>query len=247
MAEVTLGDYAGYIFTEMVRAREAADAYSRALADRYNQDEVLRHFPVPRFRTPKVDITVPVLISGARFSRTVRFVEPEQDFVDALAQRAEAVRAEVEHSQGGLPRRRLRVGGGEELSEVRRLAADLHAELVANPDPSHPEAVVATWWRQIFRAALAGARLLTYYLETDESNRLLARTTAEVLDHVRRRTVVSHTEIESLLVDPETVVVADGSTDSTVFVVRAEMLEEGFLLREVQEEDGTVSRIVEFD
>ena len=49
MAEITLADYAGYIFIEIVKAREMADRYSRALADVYAQDPVLKHFSVPRF------------------------------------------------------------------------------------------------------------------------------------------------------------------------------------------------------
>jgi hypothetical protein len=246
MAEVTLGDYAGFIFTEMVRARETADAYSRAVAERYRQDEVLKHFSVPRFKTPKIDITVPVLMSGARFKQTVRFVEPESEFVASVGQRADAVRAEVALSQGGLPRKGL-PSGVTASPAVEKAARAFHARLVDNPDPLHPEAIVAESWREVFRAALAGARLVTYYLEREGQSDLLTRTTGEVLAYVRQRTVVSSTEIESLLVNPETQVVEGQSTENSVFVVSAEMLEEGFYLRSVRDDDGTVSQIVEFD
>jgi hypothetical protein len=248
MAEITLGDYAGYIFMEMVKARETADAYSRTVAERYQQDEVLRHFSVPRFKTPKIDVTVPVLISGARFKQTVHFAESESDFVSAIAQRAEAVRAEVALSQGGLPRpgpsRPTGIGGAP---AVDKLARAFHSRLVENPDPLHPEAIVGESWRDVFRAALAGGRLVTYYLEREGESDLLRRTTVDVLAYVRDRTVVSSTEIESLLVNPETNVVKGGSNESSVFVVSAEMLEEGFYLHSVKDDEGNVSQVVEFD
>lgn len=248
MAEITLGDYAGYIFTELVKARETADAYSRAVAERYREDEVLRHFSVPRFKTPKIDVTVPVLISGARFKQTVHFAEAESDFVSAIGQRAEAVRSEVALSQGGLPRpgpmRPSGIGGSP---AVEKLAREFHGRLAQNPDPLHPQAIVAESWRGIFRAALAGGRLVTYYLEREGEGDLLARTTAEVLAYVLSRTVVDSTEIESLLVNPETNVVKGGSNESSVFVVSAQMLEEGFYLHSVQDDEGNVSQVVEFD
>jgi hypothetical protein len=249
MAEITLGDYAGYIFTEMVKAREAADAYSRALAVRYRDDEVLQHFSVPRFKTPKIDVTVPVLISGARFRQTVRFTEPENAFVSWIGQRADAVRTEVALSQGGFPRSGpARLVDAVPTPGVEKAAHAFYSRLVDNADPSAPGAIVAESWREVFRAVLAGARLLTYWLEHDERADLLTRSTNEVLEHVRSRTVVSATAIESLLVNPETNVVKGGSDENSVFVVSAELLEEGFYLHSVKDEDtGVVTQVVEFD
>ena len=55
------------------------------------------------------------------------------------------------------------------------------------------------------------------------------------------------TEIENLLVNPETNVVKDGRSDTSVFTVKAELLEEGFFLRSVRDEDAQeVRTIVEF-
>jgi hypothetical protein len=89
---------------------------------------------------------------------------------------------------------------------------------------------------------------VTYYSEADPRHELLLDTTTEVLDLVRTRTVVDRTAIESLLVDPETHAVEQTSTDSSVFTVNAELLEEAFFLRSVQDEEGgEVRTIVEFD
>jgi hypothetical protein len=247
--EVTLGDYAGYIFLEMIKAREMADAYSRAVAERYAEDEVLRHFAAPRFKVPRMELTIPVLISGARFRQTVRFDFPRDEFVTAMDQRAQAVKNRLDLTRGLLPRlgaTASRVLVGSEA--IRRLAGEFHGKLEDNPDASQPETIVTVMWRQIFRTALGEERLVTYYSETDPRHDLLRETTKEVLDLVRTRTVVERTAIESLLVNPETHAVEQTSTDSSVFTVNAELLEEAFFLRSVRDEGSEqVRKIVEFD
>jgi hypothetical protein len=249
VAEVTLGDYAGYVFLEMLRAREMADAYSRVVAERYAQDEVLQHFAVPRFKVPKMELTIPVLISGARFRQRVRFVFPREDFLTAIDQRAAAVRNRLERGRGELPRlgeRGTRVLDGS--VNVRRLAEEFHGKLQDNPDPLRPETIVTVMWGQIFRTVLGEGRFVTFYSETDPRHDLLRETTAEVLEQVRVRTVIERTEIESLLVNPVTHVVEQGSTDSSVFTVAAELLEEAFYLRTVRDEEtGKTTEIVEFE
>ena len=63
--EITLAEYTGHLFQEMVRARQMADAYSRQVALEYREDAILQHFAVPRFRIPKVQLTIPVLVEHA--------------------------------------------------------------------------------------------------------------------------------------------------------------------------------------
>jgi hypothetical protein len=65
---------------------------------------------------------------------------------------------------------------------------------------------------------------------------------------VTAHTVVDSTTIQSLLINPETNVVKHGSSDTSVFTIKAEMLEEGFFIRSVRDEStGQVSQIVEFE
>jgi hypothetical protein len=249
VAEVTLGDYAGYIFLEMLKAREMADAYSRAVAERYAGDEVLQHFAVPRFKVPKMELTIPVVISGARFRQTVRFTFPRDEFLTAIDERAAAVRNRLDLDRGVLPRLGPAAYRVLQASEsVRRLAEDFHTKLEENPDPSRPETIVTVMWRQLFRTVLGEERLVTFYGEADPRHELLRETTREVLELVRSRTVVERTEIESLLVNPVTHVVEQSSTDSSVFTVAAELLEEGFYLRSIRDpETQQETTIVEFE
>jgi hypothetical protein len=58
-----LGDYLGQILSEITIARVQADLQAVRLADLYATHPLLKTFPVPRFRLPKVTIDVPVAIS----------------------------------------------------------------------------------------------------------------------------------------------------------------------------------------
>jgi hypothetical protein len=70
-----LGDYIGQILSEITIARVQADMQAVRLADMYATHPLLKTFPVPRFRLPKVTIDVPVAVSevrGAPKSRAAR-------------------------------------------------------------------------------------------------------------------------------------------------------------------------------
>ena len=61
-------------------------------------------------------------------------------------------------------------------------------------------------------------------------------------------TVIERTTIENVLINPETNVVKNGSSDTSVFTIKAEMLEEGFFIRSIKDEGtGEVRPVVEFE
>ena len=246
MAEITLGDYTGYILREMVKARETADAYSRAVADRYAADPILQHFSVPRFKVPKMSLNIPILVSGARFTQAVRLDLPLEKFVASVEGRARDVVEVVAQARAGkegaaAPQRAV-------APPTDRLARAFHERLTANPDPLRPEEIVTAFWGRIFWTALQQAALDAFYRQYEPRQDLLGRTTREVVDMVRNRTVVDRTAIDSLLINPETNVVRNGGSEASVFTVNAELVEEGFYLRSVKDEEtGRVNTIVEFD
>ncbi|WP_061299851.1 hypothetical protein [Herbidospora cretacea] len=245
MADVRLSDYAGHIFLEMVRAREMADDYSRKVAERYARDPVMRFFPAPRFRVPKIQLSIPVLVSGARFDQAVRFAFGPEEFTEFIVNRAHGVRARVRLAQG------LEAGappGPPRTDRLMEIIRQFYEHLAANGEPAHPDPIVVDWWGHVFATCLEEADLLGFYTERDSSGDLLAETTKEVLAEVRRHTVVGRSEIESLLVDPETAVVAGGSTEASVFTVHVELVEEGVYFRSVRDEEtGHTRTLVEFD
>jgi len=68
MNTITLSDYVGYIFSEIVTARMIADERSKTIAEIYAKDAVLSNFSVPRFKIPEMNLTIPVLVVGAKFT-----------------------------------------------------------------------------------------------------------------------------------------------------------------------------------
>lgn len=243
MADVTLGDYAGYIYLEMIKAREMADDYALAVAKRYAADEALKHLSVPRFKIPKMELTVPVLVAGASYRRTVRFnasVEELQRF--AADELAELVRIMQ------LRRRDLFVPDPAAGADSLRLVAELHVEVASNPDPNRLESILALRWPVVLDNAMSERQLREVYRELDREASLTRDSTARLRSYIEDHLVVDRTELQSLLVNPETNTVKNGSSDSSVFTLKAEIIEEGFFLREVIDPvSGEPRPVVEFD
>jgi len=274
MAEITLADYAGYIFLEIIRAREMADHYSREVARRYGQDEVMRHFSVPRFKVPKMDLTIPVLISGARFKQVLRLKLAPEEFAKLVEGRLREVVKTVQlykssvfdlrptlvaqplqPLQPGQPPRPgvLRPGGAvagtpRSADGLPEAIAEFHQQLRDNPDLSQPGQIVMLHWARLFKRVLEAEDLWALYQKHNPNDELFRKTSADLLRLVQASTIVERTTIDNLLINPETQQVKDGSSDSSVFTIRAEMLEEGFFIRSVKDEaTGTTQQVVEFE
>jgi len=59
-----LKDYLGTIIAEVNQARVLADVESARIAQAYSEDELLKHFPVPRFRAQDIELDIPFAIEG---------------------------------------------------------------------------------------------------------------------------------------------------------------------------------------
>lgn len=269
MAEITLADYTGYIFLEIIKAREMADRHSRQLAEVYAQDAVLKYFSVPRFKVPRMELTIPVLISGARFNQVLSFNMPQDKFVAYVLGRVNEVISLVRirdddpfwHRRrpagpgGVVAQRSSRQGKGTAgaaaaaaTPSINALVLDFWQQLRDNPDPSQPGEIVRSMWTHIFEQALIENDLLDIYKKTNPQNELFRKTTDDVLNTVTTNTVVNSTTIQGLLINPETNVVKNGSSDSSVFTIKAEMLEEGFFIRQIKDEaSGETRPVVEFE
>ena len=252
MADITLADYTGYIFVEIIKAREMADLHSRRLAEVYAQDPVLQHFSVPRFKVPKMELTIPVLISGARFKQVIVFDMPQDKFVAFVMGKIKAVVGAVK-SRLADPFKRPGRSVSDRIeadSDVNldQLALDFWQALKDNPDPAEAGEVVQKYWTQMFEKALLERDLMDAYKKTNPNNELYRQSLDEVHKAVTTATVVNSTTIQSLLINPETNVVKNGSSDTSVFTLKAELLEEGFFIRQIKDETtGQTRPVVEFE
>jgi hypothetical protein len=243
MAEVTLGDYAGYIYLEMIKARELADGYSKMVAERYRQDPVLEHFSVPRFKIPRAEITIPVLVSGVRIREIVRFSLNESEFQKKVVAEMEEVARQI-YLRLREPLPDLPDLGAESI----KLALRMRTELAGQPQRRGFESIVMLRWPTIFLTAIGELRIQKQYEKVETEGELAEASLNRMIAIAGAHMVVDSTRLESLLVDPETNVVKNGSDGNSVFVIKAEIVEESFFLRTITDPDtGDVRPIVEFE
>lgn len=263
MAEITLSEYTGYLYLEMIKAREMADAYSKSVAMRYEQDPVLKHLPTPRFKVPKITLTIPMLVSGARFSQVERFNMKLDEFMAFVLGRLEnalkAIAPPAPDRAGTFAVRKAPTAARKRLgtrpvgasfaasAELIQLVKSFHAELTGAGAAAAPASLVKDRWGKVFQTALVENKLVDAYRKQYPANQLFEATLAEVAKTIKDRTTIDGVKIQNLLINPETSIVKNGATDTSIFTVLAEMTEDGFFLKTVRDADGVESKIVEFE
>jgi hypothetical protein len=257
MADITLADYTGYIFLEIIKARQMADLHSAELAKVYAQDPVLKHFSVPRFKVPRMELTIPVLISGARFSQVVRFAMPRDKFLGYVFGRLDEVARALSTAsddpfgnkvpKGVVARDGPAARGKEDSTEGQARA--FWQSLSDSPELALSIVAVRNFWSHIFETMLVERKLMEQFKSRGEpAMKLLADGLDDLARTLNASVVVDKTTVESLLINPETNVVKNGSSDTSVFTIKAEMLEEGFFVRTLKDEaTGQETSVVEFE
>ena len=284
MSNISLADYVGFIFSEINRARDHADKVAKEMAIAYAKDDVLKHFSVPRFKIPEMELTIPVLISSAKFSTTLSFTMTEADFTSFIQNRVDSCiqtilikRSNVDSDFTGIKddvfstpvfgrtpttaeeSLLLRKTGTKRVAAlpqnlprtsitVPQAIAKFYKLLVANTDPSKPENIAQVSFAEIFNAAITQYNLLADYRAQYPQNEMFKQVLQEVIQKIKDNTIVSQSKMENLLVNPETNVVKSGSSDATVFTIKAKIMEEGLFVKTVKnEETGGEELLVEFE
>lgn len=263
MAEITLSEYTGYIYLEMIKAREMADLYSKSVAARYETDPVLKHFPTPRFKIPKLTLTIPMLVASARFSQVERFSARLEDFEalildrldnalkglpDPIPDRAGASAGGSKKETSAARKRRSSVAGMPRIPVsvgLLKLVKGFHTELTGS---GTADQLIKDSWTRIFQTTLRENNLAEAYVRRHPTNQPFETSLLEISKFIKERTTIDGVKIQSLLINPETNIVRNGANEMSVFIVQAEMTEEGFLLKTVKDSDGGGDiKIVEFD
>ena len=267
MTNITLSDYVGFIFSEITRARVIADNASREIALKYAEDEVLKNFSVPRFKIPEMELTIPVVIAGAKFSNAVSFTMAEDDFKKFITGKANNVINTINIKKSGVNRdftiiRNIRLvnpavlnirppgrrPGNLNPDTTEPIIDDFYKQLVTNQDPNQPDNIVDVKWAEVFSKKLEENNLLADYKQLYPNNELFINTRNEVLAEVMRNTVISKTRIDNLLVTPETNIVKNEGDAISVFTIHAKITEEGLFIKTMRDEQtGKENKVVEFE
>lgn len=276
MSNITLADYVGFIFSEITRARDHADRVAKNMAIAYSKDDVLKHFSVPRFKIPEMELTIPVLISSAKFSNAMAFTMPAEDFkkyinnrVNSAIQTLLIAKSKLSQNPGNVkddifdipifrqPTNYETSFAIRSKKSRKAIATNVPAEepvdkfyrlLKENSEPSRPENIAQVCLAEMFNARLEQYALVAFYKEQYPGNEMFTQMVAEVVARIKEYTMVTQSKMENLLVNPETNIVKNGSSDATVFTIKAKIQEEGVFVRTVRnEETGQDQQIVEFE
>jgi hypothetical protein len=275
MAEITLSDYVGFIFSEITRARDHADRVSKEIALLYAQDEILKSFSVPRFKIPEMELTIPVIISGAKFSTALVFNMQKDSFSNFITNKMNNVIKTILLKKNNIIKDftfivkddfkkpifikdfiRPLPFGSKSSAKKMPLKADImdplvngfYEDLKASTDPANPDNISQVKWAIIFNRKIEEQNLLSDYKIQNPNNELFIQTLAEVIQTIKANTIVSSTKIDNLLVDPETNAVKNVSNESSIFIIKAKIMEEGIFIRSIKDEDSDREKqVVEFE
>lgn len=271
MANITMSDYVGFIFSEITRARVIADGESRRIAELYAKDEVLKSFSVPRFKIPEMNLSIPVIVSGAKFSTVLDFMMEKQAFISMATGKIKNAITTLNIKKNNIFVSPIRInpailttttilrtpitrGAKKNTARTRnvdpdeQLLVEFYTLLRENHDKSAPENIVQVKWAEYFYKKLDVNQLTEDYKKFYPNNELFLQTLTEITNTIKQNTYATSTKIDNLLVDPETNVVKNNSTDSTVFLINAKIMEEGIFVRSIKntENDG-ITKVVEFE
>ena len=279
MAAITLSDYLGFIFSEITRARDHADRVSKEIALVYAQDEILKSFSVPRFKIPEMELTIPVIISGAKFSSALVFNMRQEDFSNFITNKINNAIKSILLKKNNVIKdftgiikddfkkpifvrddlirpRPLPVVRSANNKKVQPLKADpadaliagFYEDLKVSTDPANPDNIAQVKWAIIFNKKIEENNLLADYKIQNPNNELFVQTLGEVIQTIKANTIVSSTKMDNLLVDPETNAVKNASTDNSIFIIKAKIMEEGVFIRSIRDENSDKEKqVVEFE
>jgi hypothetical protein len=139
------------------------------------------------------------------------------------------------------------IGPGRTASLNETLAA-FHQALLDHDDLAHPESLIELNWRNLLARALDASGQLASYKAQNPKDELGLQALTAVTTAIKAAIVVKETTITNLLVSPETNNVKNGSNESSVFTIKAEVLEEGFFIKSIRDDDtGEERQVVEYE
>jgi hypothetical protein len=247
MAEIVLSDYLAFVFSEISRARDMADRYSKEIALLYAKDDVLRHFSVPRFKLSKLELNMPILVSSVEVASVIKFQMTRDAFRSAVIGRLIEEVALVQASnpdpvKGTDGPRPVRTEGIEPSIDV------FFDQLVALRDFSTAKEIISNNWIDVSTKILAINGFPVELTKVRPVSGLIARFLPAVIEMINSNLSVPEAAIQKLHINPQTNVVKDGSTDMTVFTIKAELMEEGIIVKSIRDDKtGAQSPVVEFE
>lgn len=243
---ITLGEYMSFIYGEMTRARQHADATSIEIAKGYAKDELLRHFSVPRFRIPEMELTIPVLVADANYDNEYAFKISQEEFNTQY-------RNELVRSFASLYSERELKIDEKALQRLEKLYKEI-SEVVLKQSLTSYDALrrevlarVAQGVPDITDAVLSGSQKLEEYVRKFPAKEHYGSIVKGFGAFVEFNIKVAKSSLTGLLINPETAAVRDGGNATSLFQIKAKITEEGIFINSVKDANGRESFTVDFE
>jgi hypothetical protein len=256
---LTISEYLSYLAQETMRARLSADAEAVRIAKVYAQDPIMKHFPVPRFKMPELELSIPIVVKEANVEEIRRFTLTEAEFTKHFREQLKELGTKLQTPLDL---------NAPEMAPVRAQVAKLYDDLdKANPeDDDTPDVLddvttrirpivrvrsklIDTRYAPIFSAVLQAAKPGTtdLYKRTFPRNEFALEAQKALRDLTERSYVVTGRKLKELLVNPETGVIKTEATALSVFQIKARITEEGVSVSTLKDGSGTETTVVEFE
>ncbi len=242
---ITLGEYMSFIFKEITRARQYADATSIDIAKSYAKDDLLRHFSIPRFKIPEMELTVPVLIADVNYDNEYLYSTTNKEFLKKFND-------ELNRSFNGVFKIKDDLKNLEETS-VLALYERIATIVLSKSIDSYNDMIkqIATILEQDLDTIITRILIKNNVLEDYEKRfprkqhylDLIDKFTKFVLFNVK----IGKSTLTNLLINPETSIINESANEMSIFQIKAKITEEGIFVNSMKDQNGKEIFSVNFE
>ena len=249
---VSFSKYITTLVTEALAAKVEADRTSAGLVEMYAQDEVLKNFPVPRFKIPEITLSAPVAVSKVKVEKMTRFDFDAQKYSTLLKNeisnflKEERSLVKQVRNIKKLPSP-LRIKGVKSSDTFLKKLTNSGNNLSPETRLLYMKGVVKEEFPQVFDDILVENNLKNQYLNKDTQGVFYRSLQETLLKDMEASVKIDVEEIKSIQVNPETAYLKSLGQDNALFRVELKIVEEGLLTSTLVNEDGTKTRMIEME
>ncbi|WP_416441238.1 hypothetical protein [Phnomibacter sp. MR] len=254
---ITVAQYLSFIFSEITRARVIADTESVRIATEYAKDPVMKHFSVPRFKIPELELNIPMVIAGAQYNNIYTFTWQYEEFekfmlgyVDRFGR--QFAKPFANDAREMMQVRQLIKEAYNDLSEMPNLQ-DLNQLVIEKKEDAvqHIDRIVKTLmgiYANLERVKPnPNPLIVTRFIRIQTMEDLIAEWKKMIQQTLGENIRLTESVLKNLLISPETQIVKTEGTDISILQIRAKITEEGIFVNSVTNAEGEETKVVDFE
>ena len=231
---ITISDYLGYLFNQVIHAKAMADAESVRVAQVYSKDEIMKHFPVPRFRLPELEMDIPIGVSKVALDE-LRTSLNANELANKSSELLHIVLKTI-NAQKGFDNTVF-----DEIKKTLKEAFNRIAGLSTDQKVSFVSQNFGNFVGKVIKTSNTETN-------TDEVVSLQNSTTKDFMAFIQRKeTELQKSKLLDVFITPETFKMQTTESQSNLFRIKAKFVEEGFYMNSITDEKGNKKTIIDFE